>query len=56
MDKIFSPFFSTDPNGSGSGLAISHKIIEMHGGKIDVQSKEGKGTKFTILLRKKYAQ
>jgi len=54
MDKIFSPFFSTDPNGFGFGLAISHKIVQMHGGKIGVESKEGKGTKFTILLRKKY--
>ncbi len=55
LDKIFSPFFSTDPNGFGFGLAISHKIVEMHGGKIDVESEEGKGTKFTISMRKKYA-
>ncbi len=54
IDKIFSPFFSTDPNGFGFGLAISHKIVQMHGGKIEVESEEDKGTKFTVWIKGGY--
>lgn len=50
LDKIFLPFFTTREGGSGLGLAIVHRIIEEHGGKIDVRSKSGKGTRFTIHL------
>jgi len=49
-DKVFRPFFSTKPGGSGLGLATVRKIIVAHGGTIDVQSEVGKGTKFTIRL------
>ena len=48
--KIFQPFFSTKPGGSGLGLPTTRKIIESHHGTIDVQSEVGKGTKFTICL------
>jgi signal transduction histidine kinase len=48
--KVFRPFFSTKPGGSGLGLATVKKIIEAHGGSIDVQSEIDRGTKFTIRL------
>lgn len=48
--KVFQPFFSTKPGGSGLGLPIVRKIIEAHGGRIEVQSEVGKGTKFTLRL------
>jgi signal transduction histidine kinase len=48
--KIFKPFFSTRPGGSGLGLPTTRKIVEAHGGAIDVQSEPGHGTKFTIRL------
>jgi len=50
LAKIFRPFFSTKPGGSGLGLATTRKIIFAHGGSIDVQSEAGRGTKFTIRL------
>jgi len=50
QSKIFQPFFSTKPGGSGLGLPTTSKIIESHHGTIDVQSEVGKGTKFTIRL------
>jgi two-component system, NtrC family, sensor histidine kinase HydH len=50
LAKIFKPFFSTKPQGSGLGLPITRKILEGHDGAIDVQSEPGKGTKITITL------
>jgi signal transduction histidine kinase len=48
--KIFRPFFSTKATGSGLGLPTTRRIIEAHGGTIDVQSEVDRGTKFTIHL------
>ena len=45
---MFEAFFSTKDGGSGLGLPTTRKWIEAHGGRIDVQSAVGKGTKFTI--------
>jgi signal transduction histidine kinase len=48
--RIFDPFYSTRPGGSGLGLPTTRKIIEAHGGTIDVQSVPGKGSRFSIHL------
>ncbi|MBW1813215.1 MAG: histidine kinase, partial [Deltaproteobacteria bacterium] len=49
-DKIFQPFFTTKDEGTGLGLSIVFRIIEEHGGWIDVVSTEGEGTTFIIKL------
>jgi two-component system sensor histidine kinase HydH len=48
MGKLFDPFFSTKPRGSGLGLSICQTIMQEHGGSIEVASREGRGT--TVLL------
>jgi two-component system NtrC family sensor kinase len=50
LDKIFDPFFTTTEGGTGLGLAVTHGIIEQHGGTINVESKPGQGTCVTIRL------
>jgi PAS domain S-box-containing protein len=50
MQKLFQPFFTTKAKGMGVGLAICKKFVENHNGKINVESKIGKGTTFTIEL------
>jgi len=52
MRKLFTPFFTTKEKGKGVGLglAVTHGIIQRHQGRIEVQSKEGEGTIFTIYL------
>ena len=52
LSKIFEPYFSTKETGTGLGLAIVQKIVEAHNGSIEVESKEGEGTKFTVKLPK----
>ena len=49
-DRVFNPFFSTKTGGTGLGLALTHKIIEDHGGSIDFRSTVGRGTVFRIVL------
>jgi signal transduction histidine kinase len=50
QDKIFQPFFSSKEEGTGLGLSIAVRIIEEHGGSINVKSQPGEGASFTITL------
>lgn len=50
LNRIFQPFFTTKKKGSGLGLMIVQRIIRDHGGKIDLESKPGKGTTFRVWL------
>lgn len=50
LARIFDPYFTTKPTGSGLGLATSYSIIKKHGGLIRVESEAGEGTTFTIYL------
>jgi PAS domain S-box-containing protein len=50
LKKIFLPFFTLKDTGVGMGLALVHKIITSHGGRVDVASTEGQGTVFSIML------
>ncbi len=50
MAKIFEPYYTTKDFGSGLGLTLVYKIIKEHGGEITLNSKEGKGTTFSIFL------
>ena len=53
LDHIFDPFFRVDgnqENGSGLGLYIVKEIVQLHGGKVSVESEIGKGTTFSVYL------
>ncbi|MGE0090718.1 MAG: PAS domain-containing sensor histidine kinase [Bacteroidales bacterium] len=48
IDKVFIPFFTTKPKGSGIGLSLSKQIMRLHGGSITVQSEPNEGAVFTL--------
>lgn len=48
LDRVFTPFFSSKPSGTGLGLPLAAKIVDLHGGHITVESKAGAGTVFRI--------
>ena len=50
IDRLFEPYFTTKPDGIGLGLAITYRIIEAHNGEIRMESEEGQGTTFAVLL------
>jgi two-component system sensor histidine kinase PilS (NtrC family) len=50
LPHIFEPFFSTKPEGSGIGLALVYRVVEEHGGSIEVRSRTGEGTTFILTL------
>ncbi|MES2649197.1 MAG: ATP-binding protein [Bacteroidota bacterium] len=52
VEKIFQPFFTTKPTGKGTGLglSLSYDIVKAHGGELKVDSREGEGSEFTIIL------
>lgn len=50
LSRIYEPFFTTKDEGTGMGLAICHRIIQDHGGRMRVESRVGKGTTFHLYL------
>jgi two-component system, NtrC family, sensor kinase len=52
LDKIFQPFFTTKPTGEGTGLGLSlaYDIVKAHGGELKVETKEGEGSSFIIVI------
>ena len=52
LDKIFQPFFTTKPTGQGTGLglSLSYDIVKAHGGELKVETSEGEGVKFIVIL------
>ncbi len=52
LKRLFEPFFTTKAPGQGTGLglSVSYGIVERHGGRVEVSSKEGEGSTFTVLL------
>jgi signal transduction histidine kinase len=48
--KVFEPFFTTKEEGSGLGLSIAFRIMEDHGGRLDLESREGQGAEFSLIL------
>lgn len=50
LSRIFEPFYTSKPSGTGLGLATVYRIVEAHGGRITAESTKGKGTLFTIFI------
>lgn len=50
IPHLFDPYYTTKKNGSGLDLAITHRIVELHGEHIEVESEPGRGATFTVYL------
>ena len=50
LPRLFEPFYSGKPNGTGLGLTIAERIVSAHGGRIEIDSKPGRGTRVTMLF------
>jgi len=50
LDKVFNLYFTTRPGGSGIGLSMVYRTVQLHDGEIEVQSSPGKGTAFRVTL------
>ncbi len=50
QSKVMEPFFTTKDEGTGLGLSIASRIVQEHGGRLNIKSKEGKGSTFSIML------
>jgi signal transduction histidine kinase len=51
LSRIFDLYFTTKPSGSGIGLSLVFRTIQLHDGEVDVESTPGRGTTFRVLLR-----
>ena len=50
LNRIFDLYFTTKDHGTGIGLSMVYRIVQMHDGEVEVQSTPGRGTTFTLLL------
>ncbi len=50
LARVFEPFYSGKPTGSGLGLTIAERIVAAHGGRIEIDSEPGRGTRVTLLF------
>ena len=50
LNRIFDPFYSTKKGGTGLGLALVHRILDEHNGRVHVESEVGEGTHFSVIL------
>lgn len=50
LGRLFEPFITSKPNGTGLGLAFVHRIVEAHGGRVEVDSAPGRGAVFDVML------
>ena len=56
LPNLFRPFYTTKGHGTGLGLSLARRMVESHGGTINVESKPGEGARFTVLLPMRRAE